>query len=1208
VKITDVRIDGFGIWTNLAMRDLAGDATVFYGPNEAGKTTLMQFIRTVLYGFSKERRARYLPPVHGGRPGGGMRLSTMRGDFDVVRRMVAEDALESLGDVTLLDDDGNALGSHQLSSILGGVDESIFTNVFAIGLREIQELGTLNDSAAADQLYKLTSGLDRVSLIDVVRELADSRQRILPPDERPAELTQLLARREKLQHELDELATRGRRWPQLMAERADRGREIEQVEQGMTDVQRQIHLYDMLVQARDKWSARRSVEEQLAIFGPAADLPADTLEQLDQLNNQIKAYRRRLHGARKKRSSLREELSRHNYHKTLVANASRIQALGEHAPWIGSLEDEVERLQTEVTSLEREMETRRPQLEGQPGAARAKLPDLTPKTLALLRTPASRMNHLTKIVERAQAEAIAVKNRTDQALQRVTSELADLDESSLSAALQKTGARVAQLRRRIQVEERLEQLQMQRSEVDGQSHELFDLQVMPFDKMAWLFIAFVISAVMILGGILGGFLWNFEWYNGLLMTFFGFVGLGASIVWKLDWERNAERQLQSCERQLELLDQQIEETIAEREQLDQQLPSGGGPLDARLAAAERQLSHLEQLAPMDAQRHESGQHVESAERRAMKATEDLKDARKNWQVALRSAGLPESLSPNDVRHLVRSFRTVLTVKKQLNQRRDELENRRRELASLAGRINELFVELAVVPESDGAQARLKQLAALLAEQQNTMERRRDVLRQLKQLKIRWHKAVKGYEGATRTRRALLAKAQAKDEQHLRQMLARQHQAQVLRSQREELTHAIHMIVGEAWTEETMQREFTAREEDAPEQKRMRLADRVQQLRHELTRLHEERGLLGAEMKNMVADRRMSEARLELGVVEQQIEEAIEEWQVLSLTGLLLESVRSIYETTRQPETLREASLFLQRLTQGQYTRIWTPIEDKVLRVDDSQGRALSLEKLSSGTREAVFLALRLALVAGYARRGAALPLVLDDVLVNFDSGRVRAAADVLVEFARQGHQLFMFTCHEHIMQIFQSASAEVRLLPGRDGVQREEIPPKPPRVVNEPPPPPPPPPSPPPVLAPEPIPEVKPAKKRRVERRREEPAPVVPVLEEPVLLEPVAEVMPVAVEIPEPTLRYLPRPEVEEYRLAAEEPVRLRNRLDPLALLFAADEEFDEEDEPEEEVEETPEEETAQDDSDERERRFERRFTWESPEMYWRDRDEEAVA
>ena len=58
MKITDIRIDGFGIWTDLSVRELAGDVTVFHGPNEAGKTTLMQFMRAVLYGFSKERRAR----------------------------------------------------------------------------------------------------------------------------------------------------------------------------------------------------------------------------------------------------------------------------------------------------------------------------------------------------------------------------------------------------------------------------------------------------------------------------------------------------------------------------------------------------------------------------------------------------------------------------------------------------------------------------------------------------------------------------------------------------------------------------------------------------------------------------------------------------------------------------------------------------------------------------------------------------------------------------------------------------------------------------------------------------------------------------------------------------------------------------------------------------------------------------------------------
>lgn len=1204
MKITDVRIDGFGIWSNLAVRNLAGDATVFYGPNEAGKTTLMQFIRTVLYGFSKERRARYLPPVQGGRPGGGMRLATLRGEFDVVRRVVVDDAHESLGDVTLFDEDGNEQGSHQLSSILGGVDESIFTNVFAIGLREIQELGTLNDSAAADHLYKLTSGIDRVSLIDVVRDLADERQKLLPAHGANGKLAQLIARREKLVHEIDELATRGRRWPQLMAERAERGREIEQVEHGMTDVQKQMHLYDVVAQVRDKWQARRVVEEQLAVFGGAADLPPDTLEQIDQFNAQVKAYRRRLHCARKQRTALLEDLARHTYQKQLVAQAPRVQALGEHAPWIGSLEDEVARLQSEVAALEREVENRRPQLEGPAGAARGKLPDITPKTLALLKPPARRMSQLAKLVERTQAEASAVKNRTEQALQRVTSELADLDESSLTAALEKAGTRVAQLRRRIQVEERLEQLQMQRSELDGQSHELFDWQVMPFEKMTGLFVAFVLSTVMILGGVFGGLLWGFPWFYGLLLTFFGFVGLGASIVWKLDWERTAERSLQSCERQLDLLDEQIEEAKAERDAIDQHLPTGGGPLDARLAAAEKQLAHLEQLAPMDAQRHESGQHVESVERRAIKATEDLKEARKNWQVALRSAGLPEQLSPNDVRHLVRSFRTVGTVRKQLQHRRDELDNRRRELASLAGRINELFVELGLIPESDSAQARLKQLAAILAEQQNIVERRKDVVRQLKQLRSRWQKAVKGYEAATRGRRALLAKANANDEQHLRQMLARQHQAQLLRTQRDELSQAIHVAVGDLWTEEAMAREFAAREEDSPEQKRARLAERLVQLRNELTRLHEDRGTLGAEMKALVADRRLAECKLELGTVEKQIEEAIEHWQVLSMTGLLLESVRSIYETTRQPETLREASVFLQRLTQGQYTRIWTPIEDKVLRVEDAHNRSLNLEKLSSGTREAVFLSLRLALVAGYARRGAALPLILDDVLVNFDTSRVRFAAEVLCDFARQGHQMLMFTCHEHIMQIFREARAEVRLLPSREGEQKSEIPAIPPVAAVAPPPPPPPPP---PAPEPEPTPEPKPLRRRKVERR---PAAVVPVAEEPVYEPPLAAAIPIADELPEPTIRYFTMSE-EEYRLAAEEPIRLQRRLEALPIFLDDDEEEDEyEETPPPRVQEPrssappPKKETDED----RERRLDRRFTWESPEMYWRDRDEEAVA
>ena len=48
MRIKNIDIDGFGVWNGLSIEELSDQATVVYGPNEAGKTTLMQFVRAVL--------------------------------------------------------------------------------------------------------------------------------------------------------------------------------------------------------------------------------------------------------------------------------------------------------------------------------------------------------------------------------------------------------------------------------------------------------------------------------------------------------------------------------------------------------------------------------------------------------------------------------------------------------------------------------------------------------------------------------------------------------------------------------------------------------------------------------------------------------------------------------------------------------------------------------------------------------------------------------------------------------------------------------------------------------------------------------------------------------------------------------------------------------------------------------------------------------
>ena len=142
---------------------------------------------------------------------------------------------------------------------------------------------------------------------------------------------------------------------------------------------------------------------------------------------------------------------------------------------------------------------------------------------------------------------------------------------------------------------------------------------------------------------------------------------------------------------------------------------------------------------------------------------------------------------------------------------------------------------------------------------------------------------------------------------------------------------------------------------------------------------------------LAADHSLAIKQIELDVVEQQIKKAFDAWRERAAVSLILDRIRVEYEQNRQPETLREASKYMSQLTGGKYTRIWTPLAHDILFVDTADGQTLPVQVLSRGTREQLFVSLRLALVAAYARRGIHLPMILDDVFVNFDAGRARVA-------------------------------------------------------------------------------------------------------------------------------------------------------------------------------------------------------------------------
>jgi hypothetical protein len=111
------------------------------------------------------------------------------------------------------------------------------------------------------------------------------------------------------------------------------------------------------------------------------------------------------------------------------------------------------------------------------------------------------------------------------------------------------------------------------------------------------------------------------------------------------------------------------------------------------------------------------------------------------------------------------------------------------------------------------------------------------------------------------------------------------------------------------------------------------------------------------------------------------------------------------------------------MTLGRYSSVRAVLGENRFEVvmDDSVGKRP--EQLSRGTAEQLFLALRFALVEEYCSNTESMPVLLDDVLVNFDPVRARAAAAAVIELSKR-HQVIALTCHPDTVTMFQSAAKE----------------------------------------------------------------------------------------------------------------------------------------------------------------------------------------
>ncbi len=214
--------------------------------------------------------------------------------------------------------------------------------------------------------------------------------------------------------------------------------------------------------------------------------------------------------------------------------------------------------------------------------------------------------------------------------------------------------------------------------------------------------------------------------------------------------------------------------------------------------------------------------------------------------------------------------------------------------------------------------------------------------------------------------------------------------------------------------------------------RAALQVRLHELHEELERLDEEHQNTSAHVRDLdaglqrYADTDAADSAQALSVQAAEIREQALRYARLKLSAVVLHREVERYREQNQGPVLRRASALFPRLTLGSFRGLRVGVEERQIVALREDGKEVSVDGLSEGTRFQLYLALRIASLERYLERNAPLPLVLDDVLIHFDDQRAEAAFQVLGELAER-MQILFFTHHARDLPLAAAAIPEGRL-------------------------------------------------------------------------------------------------------------------------------------------------------------------------------------
>ncbi|MBW1969796.1 MAG: AAA family ATPase [Deltaproteobacteria bacterium] len=419
------------------------------------------------------------------------------------------------------------------------------------------------------------------------------------------------------------------------------------------------------------------------------------------------------------------------------------------------------------------------------------------------------------------------------------------------------------------------------------------------------------------------------------------------------------------------------------------------------------------------------QDIDINKQRWNQAEQGFKAWTKDWAEAITPLDFGSDSRPEEIGEFILALDDVFADLDEAKSKKNRIENIRRDYQGYSNRVFDIVDHLAPDLKGRMPEETATELNARLA---TDKDRRKDRLRldnEKKKKASELSKVKERLAAHQEALRLLCKEAKADDPEQLPEIEDRaKAKINVMKELNPVYERLTELASGKAL--ETFVSEVKEQNPDELQAELERITAEKEELLKTERQLVKDIALANKDLDEIGGESKALEIAEEAEGLSGQIQSDVDQYVRLKLSHMVLAKAMERYRQSNQSPVLSIAGDYFKTMTQGSFAGLRADFDDKgdpVIKAKRPDGKMLALAEMSDGSRDQLFLALRLGGLARYVKANGPMPFIVDDVLVHFDDDRSAAALAALGELAKETQVVF-FTHHKHLISLAESSVSD----------------------------------------------------------------------------------------------------------------------------------------------------------------------------------------